>query len=91
MGYYINKDGNYYEGDRQGEDAEVPQRPSPYHVWQDGEWVDDKKAIAVQRITELEATITIRRIREAALGTDGGWLKNVDDQIAALRATLAKV
>jgi hypothetical protein len=41
-----------------------------------------------QQIVALEATVTSRRIREAALGTDGGWLRNLDSQIAALRAQL---
>ncbi len=39
-------------------------------------------------ITVLEASITQRRTREAILGTDNGWLANVDSQIAALRAQL---
>ena len=38
------------------------------------------------QIAALEATVTQRRIREAALTTAGkSWLKAVDDQIAALR------
>lgn len=40
------------------------------------------------QIVALEATVTPRRLREAALGADGGWLKNLDDQIVALRAKL---
>lgn len=40
------------------------------------------------QISILEATITPYRIRKAILGTDGGWLKNVDSQIEALRAQL---
>lgn len=39
-------------------------------------------------IASLEATITSRRTREAILGTDNGWLANVESQIAALRAQL---
>jgi hypothetical protein len=38
MGYISNKDGSYYEGDKQYGAIEVPQRPSPSHIWQD-EWV----------------------------------------------------
>lgn len=38
-----------------------------------------------QQISALEATITPRRMREAALGIDNGWLKNVDAEIAKLR------
>ena len=40
------------------------------------------------QIAELEATITDRRIREAVLGIDNGWLKDINDQIVTLRATL---
>lgn len=42
----------------------------------------------LQQIEALEATATPRRLREAALGTDAGWLANLDAQIAALRAQL---
>ena len=41
-----------------------------------------------QSIAVLEATVTQRRIREAVLGTDNGWLQNVESQIVALRAQL---
>lgn len=44
--------------------------------------------LIASQIAELEATITPRRMREAAIGTDGGWLKEVDEQIATLRKTL---
>jgi hypothetical protein len=49
---------------------------------------DPKEALLAQ-ITALEATVTNRRLREAAL-TDAGkvWLADVDAQIAALRAHL---
>lgn len=39
-------------------------------------------------IFQLEASITNRRLREAILGTDGGWLKNINDQIATLRSII---
>lgn len=41
------------------------------------------------QIQALEATVTQRRLREAILGTDGGWLAAIDQQIAALRAQLS--
>jgi hypothetical protein len=44
---------------------------------------------ALAQIADLERTVTPRRMREAALGIDNGWLKAVDDQIALLRASLA--
>lgn len=37
-------------------------------------------------IDALEASITPRRMREAVLGIDGGWLANVEKQIATLRS-----
>lgn len=41
-----------------------------------------------QQIAELESQQTDRRIREAALGIDGGWLARLNDQIEALRDQL---
>lgn len=44
---------------------------------------------AVQaQIRQLETQQTPRRLREAALGADGGWLAALDMQIASLRASL---
>ena len=42
----------------------------------------------LDKIYELEASVTDRRIREAVLGIDNGWLKALNEQIAELRATL---
>lgn len=39
-------------------------------------------------ITVLESSITPRRIRESILGTDNGWLADVDSKIKALRKKL---
>ncbi len=36
-------------------------------------------------IVILEASISSRRLREATLGTDGGWLAATDAKIALLR------
>lgn len=42
MGYYIDINGNYYEGDKaELHDVEVPQRPSQFSKWVGGAWVDD--------------------------------------------------
>ena len=38
------------------------------------------------QIAALEASITPRRLREAVLGVDNGWLRQRNDEIAALRA-----
>jgi len=42
----------------------------------------------VDQIKALEALVTDRRIREAILGTDNGWLSGVNAEIAALRKKL---
>lgn len=47
-------------------------------------------ASILEKIAVLEAKQTPRRSREAVLGVDNGWLKNLNDQIAALRAQLTK-
>lgn len=41
-----------------------------------------------QQIVELEVQQTDRRIREAVLGIDGGWLARLDEQIVDLRTQL---
>lgn len=43
---------------------------------------------ALFEIDRLEGQITSRRLREATLGTDGGWLANQETLIAAERAKL---
>ena len=47
-----------------------------------------KKYDLSKQIKNLEAQQTPRRVREAALGLDDGWLKNLDDQIKTLRTQL---
>ncbi|OWY32207.1 hypothetical protein [Herbaspirillum aquaticum] len=46
------------------------------------------REVVLAQILALEATVTQRRLRDAILGTDGGWLKDVESKIAALRAKL---
>ena len=41
-----------------------------------------------RQIVALESQQTPRRIREALLGTDNGWLAGIEAQIEALRAQL---
>lgn len=47
-----------------------------------------ERSLTLSKIAELEAMITPRRLREAVLGTDGGWLETIDAKIATLRAKL---
>ena len=51
--------------------------------------IKQQNAIKAQ-ITALESTQTPRRLREAIVGTDGGWLANLESEIAVLRGQLGK-
>lgn len=53
----------------------------------DGAYVKDPEQIARQKIIDIESSITPRRVREAVLGIDGGWLAARDAEIAALRSS----
>lgn len=84
--------------------ADAPPAVFPGHVlaFEAGYWVQqavsvvaqevpptpDPRAQMLMQIAALEATVTQRRLREAMLGTDSGWLAAVDVQIAALRSQL---
>lgn len=50
--------------------------------------VEDEKAKIKADIAALEATITPRKTREAILGTDNGWLTDIELQIQELRGQL---
>lgn len=84
MGYAVRNDGVYgwrsvaTAADCLGHEVYSEVQPAPY--------VDPNAAIDAQ-ILALEATVTQRRLREAAL-TDAGraWMADVDAQIAALRS-----
>jgi hypothetical protein len=47
-------------------------------------------ALLAFQISALEATITARRLREAILGIDKGWLTDKNARIASLRALMTK-
>lgn len=47
-----------------------------------------RKSDIVDEITQLENSQTPRRMREAALGVDGGWMDALNSQIALLRQEL---
>lgn len=51
--------------------------------------VTEPVVTAKEQIFILELSMTPRRLREAALGIDNGWMKAVNDQITALRAQIA--
>lgn len=51
----------------------------------------ENNEILKSQIATLEAQVTNRRIREAAIGSDSGWLENLNSQIVALRAELVEI
>lgn len=59
-------------------DAEIAQAITDYAT---------RKAV-LDQINLLESAITIRRLREGALGIDGGWLAGQETLIAAEREKL---
>lgn len=47
-----------------------------------------RKQILLSQISVLENQVTQRRLREAVLGIDNGWLQNINKQISDLRVQL---
>lgn len=61
------------------------------HIQKEATWAADKiKREALEKIQKLEASITDRRMREAILGKDGGWLNSIEAEIATLRVLINK-
>lgn len=86
MSYAIKKDGSGFRA------VTAPSDCSQDEFWQQeaptGFPMLTARDQVLAAITALEANVTQRRIREAVLGADDGWLANIDKQIAALRAKL---
>lgn len=73
MGYYIDKNGSYYEGDKADwQDQEVPQRPDANHTWNGSAWVAAPLPVP--------AVVTMRQARLALL--QAGLLTQVNTAIA---------
>lgn len=89
---YLDQQGTYYEGDRQGTDREVPQRPSQHHVWDGAAWAENPAAAAADRRADILArlavidTESIRPYREisAALADGGAGPAFAIEKLAAL-------
>jgi len=65
-GYFIDKDGNYYEGDNKGGDKEVSQRLTPTSKWNGKNWVETGiffKDVLVKSKAEVDI-ITAQRIAD---------------------------
>jgi hypothetical protein len=64
----------------------------------DGKWVRTFSVVAktpaelsvalMDEVLLLEGKITQRRLREAVLGTDGGWLAGIEAQIESIRSQI---
>lgn len=57
MSGYLDTQGNYYQGDRQNADIEVPARPDAAHVWDGGQWTPSADLVNAgvwEQITDLE-------------------------------------
>jgi hypothetical protein len=94
--YYVDTDGKYlggFEGceppENSVEVSAAPDHASQAWNFQDNSWNAIPNNILVrQQIMSLELLQTDRRIREAALGIDNGWLQNLNNQIETLRQQL---
>ena len=63
---------------------EIAEREQAASLWAAGQ----AKRDALEQIGVLEGKVTQRRLRDALLGTDGGWLAEINNEIAALRGQL---
>lgn len=83
MGYYINQNGGYYEGDRQGEDQEVPQRPDSLYIWNGSGWIIDQKKLSANIAAVKDAARVVReRIFAALAGLQAEALSTGDSTTA---------
>lgn len=71
MSYYLDPNGNYYEGDPQPGDIEVPERPAPDAQWQNGAWVRNLKLLQSQACDQID---------QAAGKARGKYITTVDGQ-----------
>lgn len=75
MGFYIDQNGGYYEGDKaHWQDQDVPQRPSANHTWNGSAWVVAPLPVP--------AVVTMRQARLALL--QNGMLTQVNDAVAGM-------
>lgn len=93
--YFVDNAGKligvFIDGAKPPEGAiEVPHGPADgRQVWNGTDWADLAENITtLDRIRELEVQITPRRMREATLGIDGGWLARQEIAIQEERAKI---
>jgi hypothetical protein len=79
---WLDSQGNYYEGDRASlSDKGVPTRPSPDHIYVDGEWVEDPAILSAQAAAaDLAATEAIKtKLKEIDIAS----IRSIREYIAA--------
>lgn len=73
---YIDGLGSYYQGDRQGNDIEVPDRPNPTDIWDGEAWQPGPMPVP-SAVTPLQARRALRaagllaKVNEAAIAAGG--------------------
>jgi len=75
-------------------EGNIPFTPEEEIKWAEEQAVyakEQPKMLIKAEIAAIEATITPRRTREAILGTDNGWLADIELQIDQLRQKLAEL
>jgi len=71
MGFYIDSSGRYYEGDQQGSDKAVPQRPSPNHTFDGENWGLDIVRIRGLQLQAINTAATSELAALSAAYPDG--------------------
>lgn len=90
---YIDKNGNYYAGDKQCDtDIEVTERPSNCHVWQDGQWVlaKDKQISAIDVEYQPKFASLAQSLGLATLDGNQVVIEGIKADYAALKAEYEK-
>lgn len=78
MGFYIDQNGVYYDGDKANpQDQEVPQRPDTNHTWDGNAWVPAPLPVP--------DVVTMRQARLALL--QAGLLARVNTAVANMPGT----
>jgi hypothetical protein len=56
---FLDNDGNYYEGDRQGNDLEVANRPSTHHTYLNGQWVLNTQSLKNEKLMKFRVSFEL--------------------------------
>ena len=83
MSYAIRKDGQGWRAVDGKDDCGVDE---DFSATQPLPKEPTAQELALKDISKLESSITNRRLREAVLGVDNGWLVSVNARIDALRS-----